>query len=156
MADTLAQVRYETLNARQQENENFHKIAAVLADYGFNSLRLTDDWQGADFIACHIDGQTMLRVQLKGRLTIGREYQGKAIRIAFRDGDDTSLSPHDALLATLAAPGRNPKQARAARHWQQKLARAAAVGQRLAGPLSPDPRPFFFVKISKSRPRHPR
>lgn len=53
---TFAPVPYSQLNARQRENFNLHKVAARLADYGFHSLRLTDDWQGADFIACHIDG----------------------------------------------------------------------------------------------------
>jgi len=51
-------VNYKDLNARQKEDHNFQKVAARLADYGFNCLRLTDDWQGADFIACHIDGET--------------------------------------------------------------------------------------------------
>ena len=32
------------LNPRQLENYNYSKIAARLADYGFNCLRLSDDW----------------------------------------------------------------------------------------------------------------
>lgn len=59
-------VAYGKLNARQKESYNFQKVAARMADNGFNCLRLTDDWQGADFIACHIDGETFLKVQLKG------------------------------------------------------------------------------------------
>ncbi|MEN2426098.1 hypothetical protein [Chromobacterium vaccinii] len=91
-------VAYEQLNARQKENYNFQKLAAVLADYGFNCLRLTDDWEGADFIACHIDGETFLKVQLKGRLAFDRKYHGKNIHMAFRDGDHFYLYPHDTLL----------------------------------------------------------
>jgi hypothetical protein len=91
-------VTYSDLNSRQKENYNFHKIAARLADYGFNSLRLTDDWQGADFIACHIDGETFLKVQLKGRLVIDRKYQGKNIHVAFLNGNDVYLYPHDRLV----------------------------------------------------------
>ena len=75
----FAHVPYAELNSRQKENYNFHKVAARMADYGFNCLRLTDDWQGADFIACHIDGETFLKVQLKGRLVIDRKYQGKVL-----------------------------------------------------------------------------
>jgi hypothetical protein len=74
-------IRYEDLNSRQKENFNFQKVAAHLADYGFNCLRLSDDWQGADFIACHIDGNTSLKVQLKGRLNIDKKYYGKDIYI---------------------------------------------------------------------------
>ena len=70
-------VVYGDLNSRQKENYNFQKVAARLADYGFNCLRLTDDWQGADFIACHIDGETFLKVQIKGRMVIDRKYLGQ-------------------------------------------------------------------------------
>ena len=66
----LKRIRYkEDLNARQKENFNFQKVASTLADYGFNCIRLSDDWQGADFIACHIDGNTFVKIQLKGALT---------------------------------------------------------------------------------------
>ena len=90
-------IAYADLNSRQKENYNFQKVAARLADYGFNSLRLTDDWQGADFIACHIDGETFLKVQLKGRFVLDRKYLGKDIHIAFLHRDDLYLYPHDAI-----------------------------------------------------------
>ncbi len=91
-------VPYKALNSRQKENCNFQKIAARLAGYGFNCLRLSDDWQGADFIACHIDGKTFLKVQLKGRLFVDRKYQGKDIYIAFLHRDDCYVYPHDEFL----------------------------------------------------------
>lgn len=91
-------VPYEKLNSRQKENYNFAKVSAQLADYGFNCLRLSDDWQGADFIACHIDNETFLKVQLKGRLTLDKKYVGKGIHIAFLLGEECCLYPHDELL----------------------------------------------------------
>jgi hypothetical protein len=94
----LKRIRYADLNARQKENYNFQKISAVLADFGFVTLRLTDDWQGADFIAQHIDGETFLKVQLKGRLTFGKKYIGKDLYVAFKDGETWYLYPHDELL----------------------------------------------------------
>jgi hypothetical protein len=94
-------IDYDDLNSRQQENYNFQKLAARLADYGFNCLRLSDDWQGADFIACHIDGETFLKVQLKGRLAIDKKYIGKGINIAFFQGDDCYIYDHDALVRHL-------------------------------------------------------
>ena len=99
-------VPYEDLNDRQKENYNFQKVAARLADYGFNCLRLSDDWQGADFIACHIDGKTFLKVQLKGRLVIDKKYCGKDIFIAFLHGADCYVYPHDGFLQGLKKQGR--------------------------------------------------
>ncbi|TBN39885.1 hypothetical protein EYE42_09490 [Paracoccus subflavus] len=96
---TFTPVDYSRLNARQKELHNFHKIAARLADYGYHSMWLSDDWQGADFLACHIDGKTVLRVQLKARLTLDRKYLGKGLHVAFRQGDRVFVYPHDMLLA---------------------------------------------------------
>jgi hypothetical protein len=95
----LKRIRYSSLNSRQKENFNFQKVSAVLADYGFVTLRLSDDWQGADFIAQHIDGGTFARVQLKGRLTFDTKYRGKDLWVAFGDGENWYLYPHDELLA---------------------------------------------------------
>ena len=95
----LKKIQYTDLNAKQKENYNFQKIAASLADYGYSCMWLNDDWQGADFIANHIDGIDFLKVQLKGRLTIDKKYVGKDIFVAFRHKDDTYLYPHDELMS---------------------------------------------------------
>jgi hypothetical protein len=94
----LNKIDYSTLNARQKENYNFHKISAVLADYGFVSLRLSDDWQGADFIAVHIDGETFVRVQAKGRFGFCKKYLGKNLYVAFCSEGEWYLYPHDEVL----------------------------------------------------------
>jgi hypothetical protein len=91
-------VRYQSLNAKQKENYNYHKVAAVLADFGYTCIRLTDDWQGADFIAQHIDGQTFLKVQLKTRLTFNKKYEGCDLFVAFQHDGHWYLYPHDTLL----------------------------------------------------------
>lgn len=90
-------IQYEQLNSRQKENFNFQKVAAELADYGFNCMWLNDDWQGADFIACHIDGNKFIKVQLKGRLTIDQKYSGKDIHVAFNQNGKWFIYPHDDL-----------------------------------------------------------
>lgn len=120
----FTQIPYGHLNSRQQENYNFQKVAARMADFGFNCLRLTDDWQGADFIACHVDGQTFLKVQLKGRLCLDKKYTGKDIHIAFLRGEDCFIYPHDELLATALSNGAmNAESERwrdhGQRHWPQ-------------------------------------
>jgi hypothetical protein len=92
------QIEYAKLNSRQQENYNFQRVSAVLAEYGFSTLRLSDDWQGADFIALHIDGTTFFRVQLKGRLTIDKKYKNKELWICFSSDGVWYLYPHDTFL----------------------------------------------------------
>ena len=52
----LRRVDYRELNGKQQEIYNFQKVAARFADYGFNCIKLDDDWMGADFLAYHKDG----------------------------------------------------------------------------------------------------
>jgi len=90
-------VNYESLNARQKEIFNFQKVAATLADYGFNCIKLADDWQGADFLAYHADGTETRKVQLKSRLTIHRKYHGKDIWMAFPHDGAWYVIKHDDL-----------------------------------------------------------
>jgi hypothetical protein len=94
----IKKIAYSDLNARQKETFNFQKLSAVLADYGFATIQLNDDWQGADFIAQHIDGDLFLKVQLKGRLTFAKKYKGKNLFVAFHYQDSWYLYDHDELL----------------------------------------------------------
>ena len=94
----LEKISYDSLKPRQQEIFNFQKIAGLLADYGFNCIKLADDWQGADFLAYHKDGIETLRVQLKSRLTIDKKYIGKGLCIAFTLGSHWYLIEHDNLI----------------------------------------------------------
>lgn len=94
----LTRIRYKDLNARQKENYNYQKLSAALADYGFVTMRLSSDWRGADLIAQHIDGETFLKIQLKGRFTFCKHYIGKELYIAFPRSNDWYIYPHDELL----------------------------------------------------------
>ena len=95
----LCKVTYEKLNAKQQENFNYHKVASALADYGYDSMRLNNDWQGADFIA--VKGDSMLKVQLKGRFTVDKKYLGKKIYIAFIEDNIVKIFKHDEAVNML-------------------------------------------------------
>ena len=94
----LQRIDPKKLNGKQKEIYNFQKSAALLADYGFNCIKLVDDWQGADFLAHHFDGKTTLRVQLKARLTIDRKYVGQNLWMNFPSGGTWYLVPHDKLV----------------------------------------------------------
>lgn len=91
-------VSYIELNAKQQEIFNFQKVAAVLADYGYACIKLSDDWKGADFLADHFTDDHTLRVQLKGCLTIDKKYLGKGIHMAFPIDGTWHLVDHDQLV----------------------------------------------------------
>ena len=94
----LVKIDYDSLNSRQKEIFNFQKVSGLLADYGFNCMKLADDWQGADFLAYHKDGLDTLKVQLKSRLTIDRKYEGKGLFVAFPLNSHWYLLDHDILV----------------------------------------------------------
>jgi len=94
----LQKIKYEDLNSRAKEMFNFQKVSAKLADYGFTTMWLNNDWQGADFLAVHVDGSTFIKVQLKSRLTFDKKYIGKEIYICFITDSEAYLYPHDLTL----------------------------------------------------------
>ena len=93
----LKRIVYSELNAKQKENYNYHKVSALLADYGFSGILLSDDYNGADFLAMHKDGH-ILKVQLKSRITISKSYIGKDLYVVFPVGDRWCLILHYQLL----------------------------------------------------------
>jgi hypothetical protein len=98
-------IAYAELNSPQKESYNYHKIAARLADYGFNCIPLNDDWLGADFIASHVDSKTFLKVQQKGRFEVNVKYCDKDLYIAFRSGENVYIYPHDLMMEKLVQWG---------------------------------------------------
>jgi hypothetical protein len=94
----LKKITYSELNAKAKEMYNYQKASAKLADYGFTTMWLNNDWQGADFIAIHVDGVTTIKIQLKGRLSFSKNYIGKDIFICFITDEEVYLYPHDLIL----------------------------------------------------------
>lgn len=105
MGLSLKHVDYRTLNSRQQEAHNFQKVSALLADYGYITIKLDSDWQGADFIAQHYEDPTFLKVQLKSRLTFDRKYHDKDLYVCFPSAGEWYLFHHDTLLAAVLDAG---------------------------------------------------
>lgn len=100
----LERIQYRDLPPKGQESYNYHKVAALLADYGFECCRLHNDTNGADFLAYHTD-RGPISVQLKGRPVINKKYLDKKLHIAFPLGDRDKpeewvwfLYPHDDLV----------------------------------------------------------
>ena len=92
---------------------NFHKVAAVLADYGYTSMWLSNDWNGADFIAVHVNGVSDIKVQLKGGPSFAKKYLGKNLYICFRSEGCVYLYPHDETLNKV-------EQVISDKKWQEK------------------------------------
>lgn len=99
----MQKIKYAQLNARQKETYNFQKVSAILADYGYATIKLNDDWNGADFIAQYINGRDYLKIQLKSRLTFDKKYKDGEIFICFPYGDQWYLFDHDSTLAVFLA-----------------------------------------------------
>ena len=97
--NNFTKIDYSQLNSKQKENYNFHKVASALADYGYDSMRLNNDWQGADFIA--VKNDEMLKVQLKGRFTVDKKYIDKEIYIAFIENNVVKMYNHDEAVNML-------------------------------------------------------
>jgi hypothetical protein len=89
---------YSELNAKQKEIYNYQKVSGILAEYGYTTIKLSDDWMGADFIAIQFTGEEYLKIQLKGRLTFDKKYIKKDIYICFCQESDWYIYPHDILL----------------------------------------------------------
>jgi len=94
----LEKIEYSSLNSKQKEIYNFQKVAGLLADYGFNCIKLADDWQGADFLAYANKRDSTLKVQLKGRITIDIKYLNKDIFIVFPHNKEWYLIEHTVLI----------------------------------------------------------
>ena len=58
----LKRIMCDELNSKQKEIYNFQKLAALLADYGFNCIKLADDWQGAVSGVNHSFRSTTIRI----------------------------------------------------------------------------------------------
>ena len=61
--------------SKQIETYNFHKAASVLAEYGFDCIRISDDWAGADFLAHHKETGVTLQVQQKSALVLDERLE---------------------------------------------------------------------------------
>ena len=95
--NSFEKVSYSKLNSKQKENYNFHRLAALLASFGFNCIWLNDDVHGADLLALSTKGD-VFKIQLKSRLTFDKKYLDKNLYIAFPYEDGFYVYGHDEAL----------------------------------------------------------
>lgn len=94
---------YDTLSSKEKESYNTAKLISEMAEYGYlEHMRVNGDKHGADIIFYRSSDCSVLKVQLKGRLTFKKSYIGKELCVAFpiRQNNKTSwyLYDHDELL----------------------------------------------------------
>ena len=109
------------LRSKEVETYNFHKAASVLAEYGFDCIRLSDDWGGADFLAHHKRTPRTLRVQLKSALVVDKRYENSHDLYMCFPLDDTEerwyLIKHSRLLEIVKSHTASRLDSRL---WQEK------------------------------------
>ena len=103
-------INYKDLSSKQQENYNFHKVSSILADYGFTTIKLYDDWKNADFIAQHNDRKTFLKVQLKNRFWQITDSNGSKQEVRGEGvvGEQPILNPGEKFEYTSGTPLSTP------------------------------------------------
>ena len=106
-------INYLHLDSKAKESYNFAKIAAILADYGYESLWLNNDSNGADFLANH--ATHTLRLQLKGAIAFAEKYKYKDIYIVFKYEDGLWLYEHDTFL--LEMPKKSQEYVKEHGYW---------------------------------------
>ena len=100
-----APVQYDALSGKEQEAYNAAHLMGVMACRGYlESFKVNGDKHGADLLFYRSRDAHVLKVQLKGRPTLGKEYEGKDLHIAYPDrkNDCWYIYPHDVVMqATL-------------------------------------------------------
>jgi hypothetical protein len=117
----LERIEYIKLNQKAQETYNFHKMAAILANYGYNCIWLNNDWNGADCIAVHIDGVSDFKIQLKGNISFAQKYREKNLYIAFFEQGELYIYPHDFVLIQVESIISDKKWLEQGTYFQTKI-----------------------------------
>lgn len=99
----MEKLAFKEMSSRFKEHRNFLKLASVLVDYGYMCSWLPVDDKGADFIAVHCKTNDVLKIQLKGRISVNKKYFGKALYMAFpldshRPLENWVIVSHDTII----------------------------------------------------------
>lgn len=94
----LEKLKYDDLSGKAKETWNFQKVSALLVEYGFATNWLNVDFESADFVAVHFNGNDIIKVQLKSRVTISKKYVGKDIYVCFPLANSFCLIQHEELI----------------------------------------------------------
>ena len=99
----LSEGFYESFSSKEKESYNISKLISLMADYGYlEHMRVNGDKEGADIIFYRSSDCSVLKIQVKGRMTLKKNYSNKDLFVAFpgRSEDKTCwhIYNHDELL----------------------------------------------------------
>lgn len=102
-------VRYELLSGKEQESFNAAHLKSLMASWGYlEAFVVNGDKHGADLLFYRSSDGKVLKVQLKGRPTINKEYANKDIYVAYEDKSKGKwyVYNHDAVMNKTLALGK--------------------------------------------------
>jgi len=94
-------VQYDFLSPKEQESFNTVHLMTTMAKWGYlESTRINGDKHGADLLFYRAKDSDVKKIQLKGRPTFDKKYQGKNLYIAFQEkkSGDWYVYPHDDII----------------------------------------------------------
>ena len=101
-------VGYDDLSSREQESYNTAHLMGQMAEWGYlEGHKVNGDKWGADLLFYRSTDGDVMKVQLKGRVTLSRHYRGKGLHVAYRDRatGDWYLYNHDIILDEVLSRG---------------------------------------------------
>ena len=101
-------IEYEKLSGKEQESYNASLLMGQMAQWGYlEGQKINGDKHGADLLFYRSSDGSVLKVQLKGRVTLSKHYQGKGLCVAFRNRStgDWFLYDHDQILEKVISLG---------------------------------------------------
>tara|TARA_B100000131_G_scaffold27433_1_gene26036 strand:- start:1967 stop:2404 length:438 start_codon:yes stop_codon:yes gene_type:complete len=94
-------IKYHQLGHKEKESFNAAHLMAVMAKWGYlEASRINGDKHGADLLFYRSSDGNVMKVQLKGRVTLDKKYTGKELYIAFPSKRENCwyVYPHDAMM----------------------------------------------------------
>ncbi len=136
----VERVKYEELTKEGKVIYNTQKLCSLLADYGYECHRISNEVDGADIIAYRnksninetLSGIDVLRIQVKSRLTIQKAYRKKDLYVSYPVEEGWYLVPHDEMIKKIV-----PKQWLKSESWAKGIYTIGTLSEELRNKLAP-------------------
>jgi hypothetical protein len=102
-------VQYQQLSGKEQESYNAAHLKSLMASWSYlEAFVVNGDKHGADLLFYRSFDGHVLKVQLKGRPTIGKAYAGKDIYVAYEDKTTRTwyVYDHDTVMEEILSLGK--------------------------------------------------